>query len=814
VTDSELNHHDRDDRRPLTWISVVGHRQFWSLAMLNSFTQKCGPNPYPDTSLDRSLLKAEKQEDFPSPRQTNPPSGKAELTTAAESSAVESSQVDGSCAGGLTTLKDLNSRSWFQHPGPALPGEMMALLIVCVTLSVGHGLLCWKGSMIGTPRVRAYFAPVPRIQHPVLVFWGSLILGLLALTLAATTGLAEQIFFNAVLDRWANIFILAAVIVITACACVGVVSNYALPVLSGNLPQRDAEAGKGSAPPTEPPLSSSETKDQGAERVYWKRQLGKWGNWLGQRRKPQAWILGVAWLLTLVLLSAVRYERLNLRLSPFNFVPFILRNVHFRNGVSGLLPQVLLILGMYAWFWYTLQGLSLFGDDRPVLPPLSSLPDWVTKRNKFESQDDDVDRREALKKVNAPDPCPPRDGSEMLGFRMFSKEEAGKPIEKAAIPLASGYLRSLVACVIVSFLVCLAGLGEPYLRTLGDRRFGALIFICVFLLVGVILADTLQFLRIWGRLRQLLVFLDRLRLRRTLSSLKGMSWDSVWSVSGNVLEERYRLISRQFESAQNLQNELLKWQTEGEEENNNRRVALQQLEDCMIKGFEFAEWYVNSVAIPDGKKPVQRPTSNVTPLKEFQEILAKTGGRIMGRVILPDWLKETHSLILHLGPSESKREGEKESGDNSKSTGKSTSEPEIKPHVQAAEEFFVLPYLGFIQNILGRMRTLVFGILALFIAATLGISSYPFDPLPIIGAIFLILFVMVGTTIIFVYAEMHRDATLSHITNTNPGELGIDFWVRIATFGIPPLIGLLTTLFPSMTDFVVSFLQPGAQAIK
>jgi len=28
------------------------------------------------------------------------------------------------------------------------------------------------------------------------------------------------------------------------------------------------------------------------------------------------------------------------------------------------------------------------------------------------------------------------------------------------------------------------------------------------------------------------------------------------------------------------------------------------------------------------------------------------------------------------------------------------------------------------------------------------------------------------------------------------------------------LLGLLTTLFPSMTDFVVSFLQPGAQAIK
>jgi hypothetical protein len=100
------------------------------------------------------------------------------------------------------------------------------------------------------------------------------------------------------------------------------------------------------------------------------------------------------------------------------------------------------------------------------------------------------------------------------------------------------------------------------------------------------------------------------------------------------------------------------------------------------------------------------------------------------------------------------------------------------------------------------------------VAATLAVSCYPFDPLPVIGAIFLILFLMVGATMVFVYAEMSRDATLSHITNTNPGELGLEFWMKIFTFGLGPLIGLLTTLFPSMTDFVVSFLQPGAQAFK
>jgi hypothetical protein len=52
------------------------------------------------------------------------------------------------------------------------------------------------------------------------------------------------------------------------------------------------------------------------------------------------------------------------------------------------------------------------------------------------------------------------------------------------------------------------------------------------------------------------------------------------------------------------------------------------------------------------------------------------------------------------------------------------------------------------------------------------------------------------------------------VTDTSPGELGGEFWRQVFTFGVGPLIGLLTTLFPSITDFVVSWLQPGTQAIK
>jgi hypothetical protein len=97
---------------------------------------------------------------------------------------------------------------------------------------------------------------------------------------------------------------------------------------------------------------------------------------------------------------------------------------------------------------------------------------------------------------------------------------------------------------------------------------------------------------------------------------------------------------------------------------------------------------------------------------------------------------------------------------------------------------------------------------------TLAVSIYPFDPLPLVGAVFLVLFAVVRVSPLLAYAEMCRDATLSRIANTNPGELGWEFWAKMLALGAGPLFGLLTTLFPSMTDFIVSFLEPGAQAIK
>ncbi len=74
--------------------------------------------------------------------------------------------------------------------------------------------------------------------------------------------------------------------------------------------------------------------------------------------------------------------------------------------------------------------------------------------------------------------------------------------------------------------------------------------------------------------------------------------------------------------------------------------------------------------------------------------------------------------------------------------------------------------------------------------------------------------VLIGAGVIYVYAKMERDEILSYITDTSPGHLTFEFWLRTAGFLIGPVIGILTTQFPQIADAFLGFLQPGLEAIK
>ena len=91
---------------------------------------------------------------------------------------------------------------------------------------------------------------------------------------------------------------------------------------------------------------------------------------------------------------------------------------------------------------------------------------------------------------------------------------------------------------------------------------------------------------------------------------------------------------------------------------------------------------------------------------------------------------------------------------------------------------------------------------------------YPFTPRPTISLSLLVLLLVIGTVVGMVFAGLDRDSTLSHITNTEPGSLGVHFWLRMMSFIGVPAMGLIVAQFPEITEFVFSWVAPTMSAMK
>jgi hypothetical protein len=165
---------------------------------------------------------------------------------------------------------------------------------------------------------------------------------------------------------------------------------------------------------------------------------------------------------------------------------------------------------------------------------------------------------------------------------------------------------------------------------------------------------------------------------------------------------------------------------------------------------------------------------------------------------MPPWERETRSLII--------QEAAKDAGDDS------ASPPPLSKCecVRNAEEFVCLVYLAFIQNTLARFRFLVVGALAVFLSTVAAAALLTFDPRPAMSAALLLLFVAFASSVVSVVWQMHRNATLSYITNTKPGELGAEFWIQAIAFASGPVFALVAIAFPELSSWLFSFLQPGS----
>lgn len=432
------------------------------------------------------------------------------------------------------------------------------------------------------------------------------------------------------------------------------------------------------------------------------------------------------------------------------------RSVHLTSGVSPIISLLLMLAGFYWWFWQNLSGLALLGNGRPVLPGLECLPAGLGR----------------------------------VGDAMASE------IESTAMPFPrrTGLTRWIYVLPFVLVIGQAVVLQRPWsqpldlvLHSLENTDFNWTLHTLFGIALYLLLLECAQLLITWLGMKRLLTALNRLPLRRTFEALPGLSMRSLWSLSGTSSRARYQIFSHQMESLLHLRNELDAF----------------DFRDCgtpALKKVIHATWNKGLAFVGKRCTGVDRAMVNDVDAFLIRSQFSSCTHDIFKDLLAPEWLAERAPIPV------------RDTGSDGKS-GEQTPLSESSP-VRIAEGFACMIYVGYIQNMLARMRTMALSIAGIFAAIALSVAFYPYTPRPTIALSLTLLFVFVAAVVGSVYAGLDRDSTLSHITNTTPGSLGASFWLRILSFAGVPALSLIVAQFPEITDFVASWIQPGINAMK
>ena len=469
------------------------------------------------------------------------------------------------------------------------------------------------------------------------------------------------------------------------------------------------------------------------------------------------------------------------------------RMLFLSSGVSPILPILLVMGAGYWWMWMSLRGVCLVDLRRPRLPEPADLP---------------------------PD-----------AHRVSDAE--GEELRNTAHPFFFAWQVLIPILVLAGILLTALDHGHP-VQTIEGRPFDWGYTVLLGVLVGTFLGCLLKLVRTWLKCRQVLAGLDRLPLRAAFGRMKDLCWHSFWNPGGSSLRETYKVMARATENQTHLLALVENWETSMSDA--ARRVTRKQIRVAIEARQALVETYARifpekqkkalSQKVSTGRasfaarlkdvwervRPVLRApfqTIKGFVLQDFktgcrmnelmrrvetlQKEMARTAGVLIKDVLSPLWVEDPTLTV---------------------STDEAVQKKQLPVFRAMAEEYAALVYVNFLVSVLLRIRTLVICAGGLYVLTVLSLNTYPFEPHPALQTLTVILIVVMAATVGYVYAEIHREVILSRLTSTTPGELGLDFWLKFASAGAIPVFSLLAAQFPSINQFLFSWLEPALQALK
>jgi hypothetical protein len=498
----------------------------------------------------------------------------------------------------------------------------------------------------------------------------------------------------------------------------------------------------------------------------------------------------------------------------FSGVFFAYRCINPTNGVSPLVPILLLLFSWFLWSIFQTLRLRFSNCNRPRLPDaldgVTSYPLYVSDARLNRCQD-------------FQDNCLYCNIESLLITRTFVQRFFGTPEKK----LIAGRVLS-VAYVLLFLLTTLLLHVRSVDRIVWGSRgwpipYEFLVTALFFPLLTIALAGWLRMIFIWSAMKRgLLQPLETQPIRFAFERLNSSGWMSMFRQSG--LREQWRDMARSTESMRQIVNDedLLdyscptpcKFRDYPEDENELAKIDKEMNKEVAAL-----------VALMAGKSNVQPcPTPRCENFDEegsssqrgslnhmyaLETFYAKFAKELLSRVLIPYWKEHRSGLVDGRDP------GTHLTTDDPHLLEGTTDAHDPEPHcIRAAEEFLVIRYVSLIRAVLVNLRYLMTFISMVFVFATIAWNSYPFQPRQIIDWIFTLLLGILGMGVVWVFAQMYRDPILSRITHTRPNELGWEFYVRIASFGIVPLLTWLAYNYPEIGGTIFNIIQPNVEVMK
>jgi hypothetical protein len=485
---------------------------------------------------------------------------------------------------------------------------------------------------------------------------------------------------------------------------------------------------------------------------------------------------------------------------------FSYRCINPGSGVSPVVPVLLLLLSWYLWAFFHTWRLRFSEHGRPWLP--GRLADGHDVR--FYVSDEDLahgrNPREACLYRNIT--CPMITREVLCRFRRYLGRRGQGYCIMIDILVVTVY-----ACFIAWFS-CFTPIDSPdhFLWKTGkyiSSPYEFLVGILFFPLMVTCVAGCLRLILIWGALNSgLLERLENQPIRFAFSRLKVMGWMAMLRHGG--LQEQWRDMARSLESMRQMLHQ----------KDLTASISKSDLHELDTENGRMLEEIAQlraRIAEPPNRRRGTEP-HDFDLMQKIEIGFATFSQKLLSMILIPYWKNERIGLVasqeieeLPIKARRSETHVEHPSLPMELHAGPPSEEP---ARILVAEEFLAIRYISLIRAVLSNMRYLMIFISASFVLAMVAWNSYPFQPRQWVDWMFTGLMLTLGTAIIWVFAQMHRNPILSRITDTKANELGWDFYLRIASYGALPVLAWLTYQFPDIGSIVSKFLQPGVPVIK